>query len=124
MARILVADDDSTAIEVLSVALSAVGHEVIQASDGLAAYEATLEQQPRLVFLDVMMPVFDGYETCQRLRADPDVPADLPIIFLTSLDPDRRRIAEAGATDYLSKRHMVSGLQDLLARHLGPDAVG
>lgn len=123
MARILIADDDSSAFEVMSVALAADGHEVLYAADGQEAYQKTLEAKPDLVFLDVMMPVFDGFETCRMLRDDPDVPAELPIVFLTSVDTVSKKFEEAGGTDYLPKRHMIQDLQDLLVRHLGPKAV-
>jgi len=122
MARILVADDDSASYEVLSVALTAEGHEVFYAANGQEALELTPELQPDLIFLDVMMPIFDGYETCERLRNDPDIPKKLPIIFLTSTEENPRKMEQVGATDYLTKRHMVADLQDMLIKHLGPKA--
>ena len=123
MANILIADDDAASLDVMVVALKAEGHEVVCASNGQEAYDMALSERPDLVFLDVMMPVFDGYEVCGRLRKDPETPSDLPIIFLTSLDPDGRRLDEVGATDYLPKHHMVVQLRDMLVKHLGPDAV-
>jgi CheY-like chemotaxis protein len=123
MARILIADDDTSAFEVLSVALSAEGHDVLYASNGQEAVEQTLQEKPDLVFMDVMMPVFDGYEACRRLRDDPDVPEDLPIVFLTSTEENSRKMEQVGASGYLTKRHMVADLQDLLVKHLGPKAV-
>lgn len=122
MARILIADDDAASQDVMRVALLAEGHDVLCASDGLEAYEMTLAQKPDLVFLDVMMPVCDGFEACRKLRADPDVPKALPIIFLTSVDMDNRKLVEVGGTAHLPKRHMVSELRDVLVKHLGPEA--
>ena len=123
MARILVADDDAASLEVMSTALSAEGHEVLCAANGQEAYETTLAEKPDLVFLDIMMPIYDGYETCRMLRADPEVPQDLPIIFLSSADTDARMLEKVQATDHLPKRHMVATMRDMLAKHLSPDAV-
>ena len=122
MARILIADDDSSSYEVLSVALTAEGHEVLYASNGQEALELAVEAQPDLVFLDVMMPIFDGYETCQRMREHPDLPDTLPIVFLTSTEENHRKMEQVGASDYLTKRHMIADLQDMLVKHLGPKA--
>ena len=122
MARILVADDESSSYDVLSVALTAEGHEVFYATNGQEALELAVEIQPDLIFLDVMMPVFDGYETCGRMRSDPDIPADLPIVFLRSTEENTRKMEQVGASDYLTKRHMVADLQDMLVKHLGPKA--
>lgn len=122
VARILVADDDSASLDVMALALSAEGHEVCCATNGQEAYEMTVRDKPDLVFLDIMMPVYSGYETCELLRNDPEVPQELPIVFLTSLEPDTRMLQKVGASDHLPKRHMVVELRELLARHLGADA--
>ena len=122
MALILIADDDSASFDVLAVALTAEGHEVLYAANGQEALEMAAGSRPDLIFLDVMMPVFDGYETCERMRNDPDIPEKLPIIFLTATEEDPRRIEQGGGSDYLTKRHMIAELQDMLVRHLGPKA--
>jgi len=122
VATIVLADDDISCTEVMNVALTAEGHEVIEALTGKDAIEAVLEHQPDLVFLDVMMPVFDGFEACAMLRNDPDVSKNLPIVLLTSLEVDRKKMHEVGATDYLPKRHMITELRDLLVKYLGPKA--
>ena len=122
MALILIADDDSASFDVLTVALTAEGHEVLYAANGQEALEMAAGSRPDLIFLDVMMPVFDGYETCERMRNDPDIPEKLPIIFLTATEEDPRRIEQVGGSDYLTKRHMIAELQDMLVRHLGPKA--
>lgn len=122
MARILVADDDTASLDVMALALSAEGHDVRCAGNGQEAYEMAVEEKPDLVFLDIMMPVYNGYETCELLRNDPEVPRELPIIFLTSLEADTRMLEKVGASDHLPKRHMVLELRELLSKHLGPQA--
>lgn len=118
MAKILIADDDAASSEVISVALSAEGHEILYAGDGQEALDLAIHQQPDLIFLDVMMPVFNGYETCSMLRANPDLPPGVPIIFLTSVDFDKRKIEEVGATDFLPKQHRIDELRDMVVKYL------
>lgn len=122
MGHIVIADDDTASLDVLTVALEAEGHSISYAMNGQEAYEKVLEEKPDLVFLDVMMPVFNGFETCRMLREDPDVPKALPIIFLTAVEVDGVVLEKSGATACLPKRHMVTELRELLSRHLPPDA--
>lgn len=122
MAKILVADDDMASLDVMALALSAEGHEVLCATNGQEAYEMTLTDQPDLVLLDIMMPIYSGYEVCELLRNDTSVPPELPIVFLTSMDADKRMMEKVGATDHLPKRHMVVELRDLIVKHLGEKA--
>ena len=77
---------------------------MIEAADGGEAVEMYERERPDLVLIDVMMPVFDGYEPARRMRAArPDEWA--PIIFLSSMeaDQDLDRAIEAGGDDYLVK---------------------
>ena len=120
--NILVVDDESSIRESLSGILRDEGYEVSVAVDGVTALKKVEEDPPDLIFLDIMMPVFDGYETCERMRNDPNIPEKLPIIFLTATEEDPRRIEQVGGSDYLTKRHMIAELQDMLVRHLGPKA--
>jgi class 3 adenylate cyclase len=80
------------------------GYDVVEATDGDAAIQATVDVGPDLICLDVMMPGLDGIEVCQRLRRMPEH-AGLPILLLTALNrpEDKARGLEAGANDFLSK---------------------
>ena len=123
MAKILIADDDYASVELMTVVLEAEGHEVLNASNGHDAYDLTLSEKPDLVFLDVMMPIFNGLEACQMIREDPQIPKELPVVFLTSTELDSRQIASVGANTILPKTHMITELRDLLVQCLGPKAV-
>ena len=102
--RILVVDDQRTQAEMVAGLLQALGYEVVTALDGEAALERVRGGAPDLVVCDIMMPGMDGYEVCRRLRADPAT-ALLPVILVTSLDPQSERVKgiEAGADDFLAK---------------------
>jgi len=104
MARILVVDDQRSNVELMAGVLKARGYEVLTAADGEAALEQVREASPDIVVSDILMPGLDGYELCRRLRASPAT-ALLPVVLVTSLDPQGERIRgiEAGADDFITK---------------------
>jgi class 3 adenylate cyclase len=112
--RILVVDDQHSSVEMMAELLKEHGHEVLIAFDGEHALERIRLEKPDLVVSDVVMPGIDGYELCRRVRADP-ITALLPVVLVTSLEPQAERVRsiEAGADDILSKP--VSWIE-LLAR--------
>lgn len=82
--KILLAEDDPSIQTITVMALSKVGkHEVVVAKDGLEALQLVKKESPDLILLDVMMPNLNGFDTCTRLKANPDT-KDIPIIFLTA----------------------------------------
>lgn len=101
---ILVADDDPDILRFVQLNLQLEGYDVLTAPDGAVAIEVATERQPSLVILDVMMPKVDGYEVCQRLRADPRM-GGVCIIMLTAkaMSADKVLGLTAGADDYISK---------------------
>lgn len=103
--HILLVDDDMRNIFALSSVLESYNMEISFAQNGIEAL-AKLEEhkQIELVFMDIMMPEMDGYETMQRIRSNPAY-AHLVIIALTAraMDEDRQKCLEAGASDYIPK---------------------
>jgi adenylate cyclase len=102
--RILVVDDHPQNVKLLADLLSVKGYDVITAASGGEALDKVTNAQPDLVLLDVMMPELNGYEVCQRIRANPET-AVLPVVMVTALDPREERVKglEAGADDFLTK---------------------
>lgn len=102
--RILVVDDDPLGRVLLVSLLTADGHCVITASDGLEALARFAETQPDLVFMDVIMPKLNGYEAARRIKASCGKQF-VPLIFLTALH-DQDDLAEciaAGGDDFVVK---------------------
>lgn len=101
---ILVVDDNSTNLDVLSETLISVGFRVAFAVDGESAIRQARYRPPDLILLDVMMPGIDGFETCQRLKAD-SITRDVPIIFTTALADAENKVKglSLGAVDYITK---------------------
>jgi signal transduction histidine kinase len=102
--RILLVDDTPTNLKVLAEALHGQGWKTLMAADGESAIEQVEYLRPDLILLDVMMPGIDGFETCRRLKANPDT-QDIPVIFMTALSDtvDKVRGLELGAVDYVTK---------------------
>src|SRR6202035_4719415 len=101
---ILVADDQSSNRELLEELLTTQGFKVISASDGAAALEELTRVQADLVLLDVMMPRMNGFEVCERIKANPDTYL-IPVIMITALSDkhDRLEGIKVGADDFLSR---------------------
>ena len=102
--RILLVDDDATNLDVLRHTLDGRGYRLFVTRSGESAIEVARRVQPALVLLDVVMPGIDGYETCRRLKDDPQT-REAAVIFLSSLDEakDKVRGLEVGAVDFVSK---------------------
>ena len=103
-ARVLVVDDTPQNVKLIGDLLAANGYEVSSAANGEEALVKVATNEPDLVLLDVMMPGMSGYDVCRQLRSAAAT-ALLPIVLVTSLDPQQERIRgiEAGADDFLSK---------------------
>lgn len=103
-ARILVVDDQPANVRMLEAKLLAEYYDVCTAQNGHDAIDLARREQPDLILLDIMMPGIDGYETCQRLKADLQT-RHIPVIMVTALDQreDRIRGLECGADDFLTK---------------------
>jgi two-component system KDP operon response regulator KdpE len=109
---VLVVDDEPRLVRLVREILSAVGYEVVSASDGKEALEVLAVEQPDLVLLDIMLPDgMDGYEVCRRVREFSAV----PIIMLTAKtrEVDMLHGFDIGADDYLTKPFSA---KELIAR--------
>lgn len=102
--RILLVDDDATNLEALRHALDGRGYRLFVTRSGESAIDVARRARPGLVLLDVVMPGIDGFETCRRLKDDPET-REAAVIFLSSLDDARDKVRglEVGAVDFVSK---------------------
>jgi CheY-like chemotaxis protein len=118
--HILVVDDQPFIRRSLSLALRRAGYQVSDAVNGAEGLEQIRAQRPGLVFLDLMMPVMDGFETCRRVRADPTL-AGTRIIMLTAkgeaLDEERGRAL--GVDEYITKPFSPSAVVSRVREILG-----
>jgi two-component system alkaline phosphatase synthesis response regulator PhoP len=119
--HILIVDDEEDIRMLLQYNLQKEGFRVDTVADGLACMEFIQKEKPTLILLDVMMPVLDGIEVCERIKADPQF-QDILICFLTARNEDYSQIAglDAGADDYIAKpiktKVLLSRIQAMLRR--------
>ncbi len=118
-------DDNEDAAESLALLLRMEGHDVRVAHDGPTALAAVEANPPDLVFLDIGMPVMNGYDVARAIRAQP-WGADMVIVALTGWgqESDRRRTKEAGIDHHLVKPVDVEALRALLASLAGQESPG
>ncbi|MGD0769695.1 MAG: response regulator [Tepidisphaeraceae bacterium] len=117
--KILVADDESHILHVVSLKLRNAGFEVLTAADGQEALELAQAQRPDLLITDYHMPQLSGLELCQKLKQDPAT-AGIPTIMLTArgyqLDP--KDTQESGIARMLSKpfspRNLLTAVNEVL----------
>jgi len=117
--RILVVDDTPNNVTLVEDMLTARGYQVATATDGAEALAKAGADAPDLILLDVLMPGPDGFEVCERLRAD-GATRDIPVIFLTALDDtfDKVRAFSAGAVDFVTKPFRPEELLARVGTHL------
>lgn len=102
--RILSIEDDPSFSRYLSYMLTKEGYEVITATNGLTGLRKALEENPDLILLDVMLPGLDGFEVCNRLRAETKT-AQIPILMLSAKGQDTDKVTglRVGANEFLNK---------------------
>jgi DNA-binding response OmpR family regulator len=119
--RILLVDDDPTNLQILHQVLGGRGYKLIIAKSGEDALKMAERMKPHLVLLDIMMPGIDGYETCKRLKENPET-SNAAIIFLSAMDnpEDKKKGLEMGAIDFIQKPfqsdHVIATVQNYFTR--------
>jgi DNA-binding response OmpR family regulator len=124
-AKVLIVDDETEIRELCRVNLEFEGHEVLEAADGESALRVARDEQPDVIFLDLMMPRVDGWEVLGRLKED-DATAAIPVVLLTakSGEHDQLRGWEEGILQYVTKPFNPLDLNRLVSQALEPrDAV-
>ncbi|TSE30839.1 Response regulator MprA [Tepidimonas taiwanensis] len=118
-ARVLIIDDSRTIRLSAASILRPLGVEVILAEDGFAALSHLVRSPPDLVFVDILMPRLDGYQTCALIRRHPPL-AKVPVVMLSSKDGlfDRARARVVGCDDYLVKPFTRDGLLAAVRRYI------
>lgn len=115
--KVLVCDDSSPDRVNLQRIVSGTGCVVLTASNGKEALEKARTEQPDLIFLDIIMPEMDGFETCRLLNSDPQTSA-IPVVFVTSKrqQADRVWATMQGGRDLVSKPYEDSQIMAQLER--------
>lgn len=116
---ILIVDDTPANLRLLSHMLAQRGHRVRAVTGGLRALASAQMSLPTLILLDIKMPEMNGYEVCERLKADVQT-RDVPVIFISALDElqDKVRAFAVGGVDYITKPFQVEEVVARVETHL------
>ena len=120
--RILVVDDSSTIRRSAETMLTAEGYDVVTAENGFEALSMVARHNPDLIFVDIMMPRLDGYQTCSLIKHNQAF-KNTPVIMLSSKDGlfDRARGRIVGSEQYLTKPFAKEELLGAIKRHVQRD---
>ena len=120
---VLLVEDNQDNLNIYSTILRHYGYEVLEATDGETAIELARAQHPGVILMDVSIPVIDGWEATQRIKADPAT-SDIPIIALTAhaLEADRAKAKAVGCDGYISKPAEPRAVADTVRSYLGQPA--
>jgi twitching motility two-component system response regulator PilG len=122
--KVLVIDDSNTIRRSAEIFLRQAGFKVILADDGFDALAKISDHQPQVIFVDIMMPRLDGYQTCALIKQNPLLKST-PVIMLSSKDGvfDRARGRLAGSDRYLTKPFTREALIDAVNEYAKAPAV-
>ena len=117
--KVLVIDDSNTIRRSAELFLRQAGYEVILAEDGFDALSKITDYEPQVIFVDIMMPRLDGYQTCALIKQNPRLKST-PVIMLSSKDGvfDRARGRLAGSDRYLTKPFTREGLIEAVSDYV------
>jgi twitching motility two-component system response regulator PilG len=118
--KVMVIDDSNTIRRSAEIFLNQVGCEVILAQDGFDALSKITDHEPDVVFVDIMMPRLDGYQTCSLIKRNAKY-RTTPVIMLSSKDGlcDRARGRMVGSDEYLTKPFTKDTLLTAVREHAG-----
>ncbi len=118
--RVLVVDDSKTNRKIMVQILEKVGFEIQEAANGKEAVDIWLRWQPHMIWMDIQMPVMDGYEATEQIKSDPQSKS-LPIVAFSasSLEEQRSLFQASGCDDFVEKPFSENIIFDKIAQHLG-----
>ena len=119
-AKILVVEDHGDTVELLQMQLKQIGYpHVLVATDGVDALNKALEEKPQVILMDISLPLMNGFEAAQKLKADPRT-RPIPILAVTAkaMPGDRERCLESGCNAYLAKPVSRQELKDEIEKLL------
>jgi len=116
---IMVVDDTPVNLRLLTGMLKERGYKVRPVSSGKFALQTAKHDPPDLILLDILMPEMNGYEVCERLKAEEQL-AKIPVIFISALDEtmDKVKAFKVGGVDYVTKPFQFEEVEARVATHL------
>ncbi len=117
--KVMVIDDSNTIRRTTEALLKKAGYEVLIAVDGFEAMSMVTDHHPDIIFIDIMMPRLDGYQTCSLIKNNRQF-KNIPVIMLSSKDGlfDRARGRIAGSEEHVNKPFTQQDLIQVITRHV------
>jgi twitching motility two-component system response regulator PilG len=117
--RVMVIDDSKTIRRTAETLLRREGADVVTATDGFEALAKIADQRPQVIFVDIMMPRLDGYQTCALIKNNQEF-RSTPVIMLSSKDGlfDKARGRIVGSEQYVTKPFTREELLDAIRKHV------
>jgi twitching motility two-component system response regulator PilG len=119
----MVIDDSKTIRRTAETLLAREGCQVVTATDGFEALAKIADQRPQIVFVDIMMPRLDGYQTCALIKSNSEF-RSVPVLMLSSKDGlfDKARGRIVGAQEYLTKPFTRDELLSAIRKYVAAPA--
>lgn len=116
--KVMIVDDSNTIRKSAELFLKQAGYQVILVENGFDALTRVYDTNPDIIFVDIMMPRLDGYQTCQLIKKN-EVFKMVPIVMLSSKDGlfDKARGRIVGSNEYLTKPFTKDGLLEAVRKH-------
>ncbi len=123
MIKVMIIDDSNTIRRTAEALLKKAGYDVYTATDGFEAMSIIADSEPDIVFVDIMMPRLDGYQTCQLIKNNKKF-RNTPVVMLSSKDGlfDRARGRIAGSEEHINKPFTQEELIDVIAKYVNKAA--
>jgi twitching motility two-component system response regulator PilG len=120
--KVMVIDDSNTIRKTAETLLKRAGYTVITAADGFEAMSVVTDQHPDIIFIDIMMPRLDGYQTCALIKNNKQF-GSTPVVMLSSKDGlfDRARGKLAGSEQHIHKPFTQDDLVDAINKYVQQD---
>jgi twitching motility two-component system response regulator PilG len=121
--KVMVIDDSKTIRRTAETLLKREGYEVVTATDGYESLSKIADERPDIIFIDIMMPRLDGYQTCALIKNNREF-RNTPVIMLSSKDGlfDKARGRIVGSEQYLTKPFTKDDLLGAIRRYVGDTA--
>ncbi|MBV1914379.1 MAG: twitching motility response regulator PilG [Pseudomonadales bacterium] len=115
--KVMIIDDSKTIRRTAETLLSNIGCDVVTAIDGFEALAKIVDKQPDIIFVDIMMPRLDGYQTCALIKNNDEFKST-PVVMLSSKDGlfDKAKGRIVGSDDYLTKPFSKDELLEVIQR--------
>lgn len=120
MKKILIVEDDPVNRKLLGIILGKNGYDTVEAENGQVGIERAMVVLPDLIFMDIQMPVLDGWKATQALKENPAT-HHIPIVAITAfaMKEDRERLKNSGFDDFLTKPAVLERILEMAKKYTG-----